>query len=214
MNLLADRVGRVQQADGVARPCRRLAHLLLRIVEAHDARADGGQPRLRHRERLAVQRVEALRDVARQFQVLRLIVAHRHDVGLIQQNVGGHQHRDTAAGRRRSVSCACDLALYCVIRSSQPTGVTQVSIQASSACSATDDCTTSEECLGSMPMRQQHPGQLLNLGAQLLGILINRDRMQVDDAVDAIVVILDLDPVLQRPQIISDVRAAGRLNAG
>ena len=38
--------------------------------------------------------------------------------------------------------------------------------------------------------------------------------MQVYDAVDAIVVILDLGPVLQRSQIISNVRTACRLNAG
>ena len=38
--------------------------------------------------------------------------------------------------------------------------------------------------------------------------------MQVDDAVDAIVVVLDLGPVLQRAKIISDVRAAGGLDAG
>ena len=49
------------------------------------------------------------------------------------------------------VSCAADLALYCVMRSSQPTGVTQVSIQASSACSGTDDCATIADCFGSMP---------------------------------------------------------------
>src|SRR4051812_38477821 len=38
--------------------------------------------------------------------------------------------------------------------------------------------------------------------------------MQVYDAVDAIVVILDLRPVLQRSQIVSDVRTACGLNAG
>src|SRR5437879_6042868 len=61
---------------------------------------------------------------------------------------------------------------------------------------------------------QQHPGQLLNLGAQLRGLLIQRDRVQVDDAVDTIVVVLDFGPILQRSEIIPDVRAAGGLNAG
>src|SRR5260370_1406560 len=40
---------------------------------------------------------------------------------------------------------------YCVIRASHPTGVTQVSIQASSACAGTADCTITLDCLGSMP---------------------------------------------------------------
>src|ERR1017187_1964673 len=42
-------------------------------------------------------------------------------------------------------SCLADLPLYCIIRSSQPTGVTQVSIQASSACAGTADCTMMEQ---------------------------------------------------------------------
>ena len=62
--------------------------------------------------------------------------------------------------------------------------------------------------------RQQHPGQFLDLGAQLLRLLVNRDRVQIHDTVDTVVVILDLGPVLQRAKIISDVRAAGGLDAG
>jgi hypothetical protein len=38
--------------------------------------------------------------------------------------------------------------------------------------------------------------------------------MQVDDAVDAIVVILDLGPVLQRAEIIPNMRTAGGLDTG
>src|SRR5271169_4231315 len=61
--------------------------------------------------------------------------------------------------------------------------------------------------------REKHPGKLQDFGAQLGRFLINRDRVQVDNAVDAIVVVLDFDPVLQRTQIVSNVRTSGRLNA-
>ncbi len=61
---------------------------------------------------------------------------------------------------------------------------------------------------------QKQRGDLQDLGAQLGRLLINRDGVQIDDAEDALVVVLDLDPVLQRAQIISDVQIAGRLNAG
>ncbi len=37
--------------------------------------------------------VEALRNVARHFDVLDLIASHRHLVGIEGQDVGGHQHR-------------------------------------------------------------------------------------------------------------------------
>ena len=65
-----------------------------------------------------------------------------------------------------------------------------------------------------MPMASSIAGEFLDLGAQLLGILVHRDRVQVHDAVDAIVVILDLGPVLQRAEIIPDMRTAGGLDAG
>ena len=39
-----------------------------------------------------IERVEALGDVARQLHVLPLVVADRDDVGLVQENVGRHEH--------------------------------------------------------------------------------------------------------------------------
>ena len=46
------------------------------------------------------------------------------------------------------------------------------------------------------------------------GVLVNRDGVQVDDAENALVIVLDAHPVLERAQIISDVQIAGRLHAG
>ena len=46
-----------------------------------------------HDERLAEARVEALGDVARELEVLALVVADRDDVGLVEEDVARHQHR-------------------------------------------------------------------------------------------------------------------------
>ena len=46
-----------------------------------------------HHERAGEPGVEPLRDVARQFQVLALILAHRNQIGVVEQYVGGLQHR-------------------------------------------------------------------------------------------------------------------------
>ena len=62
--------------------------------------------------------------------------------------------------------------------------------------------------------RQEHSGKLQRLRAELLGLLVNRDRVQVDDAVNALVVVLNFGPILQRTQIVADMRTAGGLNAG
>ena len=68
-------------------------HLLLRLLEIHDPRPDLRVHALGHDEGLAEARVEALGDVARELEVLALVVADRDDVGLVQQDVARHQHR-------------------------------------------------------------------------------------------------------------------------
>ena len=113
-----------------------------------------------------------------------------------------------------TVSCVSDLALNCVMRLSQPTGVTQVSIQASSACAGTEDCTMMVDAFGSMPAARNSAAISSIFGLQFGGVLVDRDGVQVDDAVDALVVVLDPHPVLQRTQIVADVQIAGRLDAG
>ena len=62
--------------------------------------------------------------------------------------------------------------------------------------------------------REQHPGEFFDLSAQLRRFLIQGDGVQIDDAVDTIVVVLNPGPVLQRPQVIADMRAARGLDAG
>jgi len=87
----ADGRRRVEQRHRVAGAGGRFAHLDSGIVEPHHTRADRGQAGCGHGERVAVERIEALRDVARQLEVLGLVLAYRHDRGLVQQNVGRHQ---------------------------------------------------------------------------------------------------------------------------
>ncbi len=49
---------------------------------------------------------------------------------------------------------------------------------------------------------------------QLGRVLPHRDRVQVDDAVDAVVAVLQLDEALDRAEIVAEVQVAGRLHAG
>ena len=62
-------------------------------LQVHDARADRGERRLRDDERVAEVVVEPDRDVARELDVLALVVADRDLVGVVEEDVGGHQHR-------------------------------------------------------------------------------------------------------------------------
>ena len=45
-----------------------------------------------------------------------------------------------------------------------------------------------------------------------VGILPHRDGVQIDDAIDAVVAVLQLDEALDGAQIIAEVQVAGRLH--
>ena len=64
-----------------------------RVLEVHDPGADRGDDGLGHDEGVAVAAVEALGDVAGELEVLALVVAHRHLVGVVEEDVGGHERR-------------------------------------------------------------------------------------------------------------------------
>ena len=54
---------------------------------------DLGDVGLGHDEGVAVAAVEPLGDVAGELEVLALVVAHGHPVGVVEEDVGGHQRR-------------------------------------------------------------------------------------------------------------------------
>ncbi len=91
--LLADRVGVVQQLDRALLGAAGRGHLPRRLLEIHDPRADLRVDALGHDEGLAEAGVEALGDVARELEVLALIVPDRDPICLVEKDVAGHQHR-------------------------------------------------------------------------------------------------------------------------
>ena len=74
-----------------------LAHLLLWIIERHDARPDFRNDAPWYHEGLAVELVEALRDISTELDMLFLILPHRHLVGIVEQDIGSLQHDCTCA---------------------------------------------------------------------------------------------------------------------
>ena len=95
LELLAQRLRRVLQVDRVAVGLRHLAA----VGAGHALRL--GEQRLRLREDGPIEVVEAAHDLARQLDVRRLVLAHRHGVGLVDDDVGRLQQRiaEEAVGR-------------------------------------------------------------------------------------------------------------------
>ena len=57
-----------------------------------------------------------------------------------------------------------------------------------------------------MPGGDEERGGFANLRAEFRRLLVNSDGVQIDDAEDALVVALNLGPVLQGSEIITDVK--------
>jgi hypothetical protein len=68
--------------------------------------------------------------------------------------------------------------------------------------------------LGVEAGRHEDLRELEDLGPQLGRVLRDRDGVQVDDAVDGVVVVLFLDPAPHRTQVVAEVDLAGGLDAG
>ena len=77
-----------------------LAHLRGRVGQVGDPTDRRQDVRLGHPERRAVARVEADGEIPGQLEVLPLVLTDRHPLGLVQQDVGGHQHRIGEQGRQ------------------------------------------------------------------------------------------------------------------
>ena len=87
--------GVVLQVDRVAVGLRHLA-----AVGARDALGTRVSSVCGSGKTVAVEVVEAAHDLARELDVRRLVLSHRHRVGLVDDDVGGLQQRDSRGSRR------------------------------------------------------------------------------------------------------------------
>ncbi|MBA7592891.1 hypothetical protein ES708_35093 [subsurface metagenome] len=210
----ADVIGGVEEVNGVARGGFALAHLFGGVVQPHDAGADIGYKRPGQDEGLAVDIVEPLRRIPGQLYVLFLVFPHRHDIGIVEQDIGRHQgrvikepnahlllvfgrfllelghalhpaHGDKAVENPGQLAVGGDVGLY------EKDGAFRVDAG-----------------------RQEQPGDLAGPGLQNLGVLLDGDGMKVHDAEDIVVVLLTGYPVLDSSQVVADHEGARRLNAG
>ena len=147
--------------------------------------------------------VEFLRDVVRQLQMLPLVVAHRHARGMVGVNVGRHQVRiDIQPGRRvLPVLAGLVLELRHPVQPAEPRDAVE------------DPGEPRVRAHGRLqeqhvPPRvdaagQQRRGHLPGLARQRLRLLPDGDGVQIDDAEDAVMVVLQRHPIADRAEIIA-----------
>ena len=205
--LLPDLLGRVEQPDRVAEALR---HLGL-AVESDDPLGLGEQ-RLRLGEvglSPAELGVPPPRDLAGQLEVLDLVLARRARGRRDRAGCRRPSAPDTCSSPTGTLSSRCDLSLNCVIRSSSPSGVTEFSSHWSSVCSGTCDCTKSDGALridAAGEQADRHLARALRRArrARTSPVMACRSTTQMH----GLVAVLELDPVLHRPEPVADVQLA------
>ena len=210
-HLLPHRLRVVRQADGVVVA---LAHLP--VVEPRQPRK-AGQQGLRLGEQLAEEPVEAPHHLAIELEVRDLVVPHRHVVRLVDDDVGALQQRiaEKAEGRQVLLGELRDLLL--VGRHPFEPGNRHHHLQQQVELGVLGHLRLDEQ---RAPLGVDAGGN--PVGGVVAGVLdepagvgvLARQRVPVGDEVQAVVVVLQPGPLLQRPDQMAEVQLAGRTHAG
>ena len=210
-HLLHDGLRIVAEIDGVAVT---LAHLA--VVESGQARHRREQ-RLRLDENLAVELVEPAHDLTRELQVRDLILAYRNEFRVVHRDVSCLQQRITEEADRREVLLGELLLLFLVRRNPfEPWD--------------RDDHRQQQEQLGVLRDERLHEdGAALRVdaGRNPVGEIVERvtgdrlrvrilagQRVPVGDEVEAVVLFLERDPILERAHEVAEMQFARRPHAG
>jgi hypothetical protein len=217
LELLLDRLGVVEDVDGPLRRPRGRRHLGRRVLQVHDPGADLRDLQLRDDEHVAEALVEPLRHVAHQLHVLALVVAHRHLVGAVGQDVGGHQHRIGEEVGGDEVALARRLLLELVhavevaVRGDRADVPRQLGVLGHVALADED------APLGLQAGRQQDRRGVVHALAHLLRLPRHGHRVEVDDAEDRDVAgvrraLLPFHVLDDRPDVVAEVLPARGLD--
>ena len=190
----------------------------------HDARRGAGDDRLRLREeairetfggnRLREIDVEFLRNVARKLKMLLLVVAHRHMRRAIGQDVRRHQHGIDVEPDARVFAVLARLLLE-LRHAVQPADARHAVQNPGEFRMRVDLRLVENDVLLRVHARRDERRRDLARGAAQIGrVLPDRDRVHVDDAIDAIVMILQRHEFRDRAEIVAEMQIAGRLDAG
>ena len=164
-------------------------------------------------EGIAVYAVEALGDIAGQLHMLALILAHRHQIRLVQQDVGGHQHRIGEQARRDVVGVLGGLGLEL----GHAAQLAELGVAAQDPAQLRvlgHVALDKHDVLLGIQAAGDILSQLVNAAlAQRGGILPHGDGVHVHDAVQAVVLVLQIHPILDGAHVGAQSQLTGGLDA-
>ncbi len=201
-----------------------LRHLLRAVAQGHHARGRAGDQRLgqreeavgiaRARDRLGEVVVEFLRDVAGELEMLLLVLADRHMRRVVEQDVGGHQLRIGVKPGRGVLAVLARLVLE--LRHAVQPAHPRHAIEDPGKLGVAGDLALVEH---DVPLRidaggDEGRGHLARVPGQLVGVLEHGDGVQIDHAIEAVVLVLQRHEFGDGAEIIAEMQIAGRLHAG
>ena len=189
-----------------------LAHLLFPIQTEHHREV--GELGLGLGEGLAEDVVEAAHDLTRYLQVGQLVFAHGHSVRFVEHDVSGHQHGIAHKTIVNVVRLHLDLFLEGG-DAKQPAQRRHHAEQGEKLGYLGHMGLDKEDAfVGIEPRRQPVEYHIAGIRFEHVGILQGGQGMDIHYAVDALVVLLKFDVVLDSPQIVTDVLLACRPGTG
>ena len=155
-----------------------------------------------------------MRDVAGQLDMLLLVVADRHVGRLVEQDVGGLQHRigEQADARALAVLARLLLELGHAVEPAHARGAAedpgQLGVRRHRAWANRIDLS------GSIPLAISAAAISRTLERSCSGIDVDRQRVEVGEEEQALGLVLHPHPAQDRAEQIAEVEVAGRLDAG
>ena len=156
--------------------------------------------------------VEAQREVARELEVLALVVTDGHPVGVVQQDVGGHEGRIGEQPGRDELGA---LGLVLELRHPAQLAERGRAFEDPRQLRVLVDMTLDEQRrdVGVDADGQQHLCDLEGASPQLGRILRLGERVQIDHAVERVGAVLIGHPVPERAEQVAELHITGGLDA-
>ena len=212
LELLADDVGLVEELHGPLRRAAGRGHLPLRLLEIHDPPADRRRDHLRHDERLPVALVEPLGDVAGELDVLALVLADRDGIGLVEQDVRRLEDGVAEEARRDEVLA---VALVLELGHAAQLAVARDRAEQPRGLGVRGHVALDEDgrAIRVEAGREEHRREVERRVAQLRRVVLDGDRVQVDDAEERVALLLRLRVLAEAARVVPEMLVAGRLDA-
>ena len=188
-----------------------LRHLRGRVLQVGDLRGGLEDVGLGQPEGLLVAVVEPLGEVAGQLEVLALVLADRHEVRAVEQDVGRLEDR---VGEQPDAGRALAALGGLVLELGHPAGLAEAgqALQHPAELGVAGHLALHEDrrARGVDAHREQLGGGAQGALAQHLRVLLDGDRVQVGDEEERLVVLLQVHPLPQRAEVVAEVERVGR----